>query len=157
MSPAPKKDPNAPLDTFDAWEEAAFHTILCPSGVRVGIRIPDLAALIEGGDLPQHLLDAALKAAGQTSSADQKEITVDDVRRELEFTNFLVAKTVVKPDISIEQAAKIPAEDKELIAQIALRLRDYDAEYAHIGGLDTSEKYRRFRRLGEFDSSVEGL
>ena len=151
------KDANAPVDSFDAWAEAATHTILCPSGVRVGIRIPDLAALIEGGELPQHLLDAALKAAGQTPSGDEKKVTVEDVKREMEFTNFIVYKTVVKPDISLEQAARIPAEDKELIASIALRLRDYDAEYAHIGGLDTSEKFRRFRRLGEFDTSVEGL
>lgn len=148
---------NSPVESLDQWVSAGFHTVMCPSGIRVGIRIPDLAALIEGGELPQHLLDAALMAAGQRGPAEDKEIDVEDIKREREFTNFLVSTTVVKPEITPEQAATLPVEDREMIAAIALRMRVFDAEGSHIGGLDSSEKFRRFHKLGEFESPLEGL
>jgi len=151
-----KIDPNAPVETLDAWFDAGFHTVVCPTGTRVGIRIPDLAAIIEGGELPQHLLDAALSAASQQATPESEGVTVEDIKREMEFTNFLVSKTVVKPEVTAEQASRIPTEDKEMIASIALRLRDLDAEGSHISGLDKSEKFRRFRGLGEFEPTVEG-
>jgi hypothetical protein len=144
------------VTSVEEWGAAGVHNILCPSGTRVDIRIPDLAALIEGGDLPQHLLDAALGVATKLSRGEQPKPSVDMVAKEREFNDFLVAVTVVKPSLTIEQAAKVPYEDKELIVAIATRQRDMDAEYEQIGGLTKSEKYRRFRKLGEFDPALEG-
>lgn len=144
------------VDSLDAWNSAGVHNILCPSGVRVDIRIPDLAALIEGGDLPQHLLDAALGVANKLARGEQPKPSKDMVAKEREFNDFLVATTVVKPKLTIDQAAQVPFEDKELIVAIATRQRDMDAEYEQIGGLTKSEKYRRFRKLGEFDPALEG-
>jgi hypothetical protein len=145
------------VKNLDAWSNSGYHEVVCPSTVVVGIRIPDLAAIIEGGELPQHLVDAALKAAGATSAvSDAPEITVEDIKREREFTNFLVAKTVEEPALTPEDVSRIPVEDKEMIAAIALRLRDLDAEGSHISGLDKSEKFRKFRGLGEFEPTVEG-
>ena len=145
-----------PTRSLSAWSKAAVHTITLPSSTVVEIRIPDLAGLIEGGELPQHLLSAALKAAGNQAAGEESEITVEDIRREREFTNFLVAKTVVSPELTPETATQVPTEDREMIAAIALRLRDLDAEGSHISGLDSSEKFRKFRGLGEFEPTLEG-
>lgn len=144
------------VDSVEAWSAAGVHNILCPSGVRVDIRIPDLPAIIEGGDLPQHLLDAALGVANKLSRGETQKPTKELIGKEREFTDFLVATTLVKPRVTPEQAAQVPYEDKELIVAIATRQRDMDAEYEQIGGLTKSEKYRRFRKLGEFDPALEG-
>jgi len=144
------------VTSVEEWGAAGVHNILCPSGVRVDIRIPDLAAIIEGGDLPQHLLDAALGVANKLSRGETQKPSKDLIAKEREFTDFLVATTVVTPKLSVEQAASVPYEDKELIVAIATRQRDMDAEYEQIGGLTKSEKYRRFRKLGEFDPALEG-
>lgn len=138
------------------WVKAGSHEILCPSGTRIKIRIPDLAAIIEGGDLPQHLIDAALGVANKLSRGEAQKPTKELIAQEREFTDYLVAKTVVEPDLTPEQAREVPYEDKDMIVSIATRQRDLDAEGEHISGLTKSEKFRRFRGLGEFNSSVEG-
>lgn len=151
------KQDNNLVDSVDAWADLASHSVVCPTGARVTIKIPDLAGIIEGGELPQNLLDAALAAAGsQTDDDKKKKVTVEDIKRDRQFTHFLVAKTLVAPSVTPEQAERIPVEDKEMIAAIALRLRDLDAEGSHISGLEKSEKFRRFRGLGEFEPTVEG-
>lgn len=139
--------------TTNAWKKAALHYPLCPSGVRVGIKVPDLPALIEAGEIPQHLLDAAIGAA----QGQQRQVSKDDIVREREFTDKLVQITVVEPSLSDADLREVPFEDKEFIVQIATRQRDLDAEGEHIGGLTNSEKFRRFRGLNEFSSTVEGL
>lgn len=148
---------NSTIEGLDAWAQAGVHNIMLPTGVRVDVRIPDLAAIIEGGELPQNLLDAALSAASQQNEPDAKKVSVEDIAREREFTDFLVSKTLVKPEVSPDQARQIPTEDREMIASIALRLRDMDAEYKTLGGLEKSENFRKVRKLGEFDTPVEGL
>jgi hypothetical protein len=140
--------------TKAAWTKAATHTVRCPSGVYVEIKIPDLPALIEAGTIPQHLLEAAIGAAAP-SAVDTP--TVDLIAKEREFTDVLVALTVVNPSITEEDARNLPYEDKEMIVGLAMRKRDWDAEGEVIGGLMTSEKFRRFRGLGEFDATLEGL
>ena len=135
-----------------AWKKAASHYPLLPSGVRVGIRIPDLPALIETGQIPQHLLEVALGvAAGDTKPS------VDLVKSQREFTDKVVQLTVVEPKLTDEDLAEIPFEDKDFIVAVATRQRDLDAEGEHLAGLTKSEKFRRFRRLGEFDEDVAGL
>lgn len=142
------------VTTAAAWKKAAQHDVLCPSGVTVGIRIPDLPALIETGEIPQHLLDAALGAAGaQDPETPSKELII----KQREFTDLVTQITVVEPKLSDEDVKTIPYEDKDFIVAIATRQRDLDAEGKHIAGLDKSERFRRFRRLGEFDETVEGL
>lgn len=137
------------------WKKAASHYPLLPSGVRVGIRIPDLAGLIESGDIPQHLLDAALEAAQPT--ANQEPPTKEKILQQLEWTNKLVQLTVVEPKLDENDLKEIPVEDKEFIVALATRSRDLDAEGEHLAGLTKSEKFRRFRGLGEFDPALEGL
>jgi hypothetical protein len=134
------------------WKKAATHFPLCPSGARVGVRIPDLPALIEAGEVPQHLLDAALDVAGATGEAQKptKELIV----QQREFTDLLVLKTVVEPKLKPEDLDDIPYEDKEFFVALATRSRDVDAEGEHLAGLNKSEKFRRFRGIGEFDPTL---
>lgn len=140
--------------TAAGWKAAATHEVMCPSGFQVKIRVPNLPAMIEAGELPQHLLDAAL---GVAQGGDAIEPSVDLITKQREFTDHLVMKAVVEPAITTDDLREIPFEDMEFIVQIATRQRDLDAQGDHIGGLTKSEKFRRFRGLGEFDPNVEGL
>lgn len=147
-------NPTTRAASLDEWVEAATHYPLLPSGKRVGIKIPDLPALIESGQIPQHLLDVAIKmVAGGAEQTPSKEV----IAAQREFTDVLVQMTVVEPSLSDETVKRVPFEDKDFIVAIATRARDLDAEGEHLAGLTTSEKFRRFRRLGEFDKDVEGL
>lgn len=138
--------------SLDQWVAAAEHYPLLPSGVRVGIRIPDLAALIEAGEIPQHLIETALGVIN-----DDVKPSVEMVKQQKEFTDVVVLKTVIEPKLSPDDVSKIPTEDKDMIVAWATRARDLDAEGEHIAGLTKSEKFRRFRGLGEFDTDVAGL
>lgn len=138
------------------WKKAATHTVRCPSGVYVGIRIPDLPALIESGSFPQHLLDAAGVAAKVADEPKDAAKLIEDMKHQREYTDLITKLSVVEPKLSDADIAEIPYEDKEFLVLIATRQRDFDAEYKHIGGLDSSESFRRFRKLGEFESDVEG-
>ena len=141
------------VTTAAGWKKNRNHEVLCPSGTRIVIRIPDLPALIEAGSIPQHLLDAAL---GVANDPDTKP-TVELIKQQREFTDVLTALTVVEPKLSETDIPEIPFEDKEFIVAVATRQRDLDVEGEHIGGLTKSEKFRRFRSLGEFSENVEGL
>jgi hypothetical protein len=147
---AGKQDPTVSLA---GWKKAASHYVLCPSGVRVGIRIPDLPAMIESGEIPQHLLEAAIGFAASSDDTPSLEL----IKKQREFTDHLVLKTVVEPKLTEADVSDIPYEDKDFLVSIATRQRDLDAEGEHIAGLMKSEKFRRFRKLGEFGADVEGL
>lgn len=138
--------------TVSGWKKAAVHYPLCPSGVRIGIRIPDLPALIEAGEIPQHLLELALGAA----TGKQPEPSVELAKQLREYTDALTMRTVVDPVLKEADLVDIPYEDKEFIVAVATRQRDIDAEGEHIAGLSKSERFRRFRGLGEFDPTLEG-
>lgn len=140
--------------SLSGWKKAAKHVVTCPSGTVIGIRIPDLPAMIEAGEIPQHLLDAALGVAG---GGEDAKPSIDLIKQQREFTDKLVLLTVVEPKLSDADVREVPYEDKEFIVSVATRQRDLDALGDHIGGLTKSEKFRRFRRLGEFDKDVEGL
>ena len=145
-------DANKPT-TVAGWKKAAIHYPLLPSGVRVGIKIPDLPALIEAGSIPQHLLEAAL---GVVSGGVADTPTADLIAQQREFTDLCVQLTVTEPKLTPEDVTGLPYEDKEMLVAFATRQRDLDAEGEHIAGLSTSAKFRRFRKLGEFDPSLEG-
>jgi hypothetical protein len=160
-----KKDNESKAVSLSAWKKAAIHHPLLPSGVRVNLRVPDLALMIETGQIPQHLLNAALGMAKAVADAEEgpKVPTVEEMTQsatdDREFTDLVVLSSVVEPKLTEADVAEggIPVEDKQFIVAIATRQRDLDAEGEHIAGLTKSEKFRRFRGLGEFDPNVEGL
>jgi hypothetical protein len=137
-----------------AWKQAGVHTVRLPSGVYVDIRILDLPALIEAGQIPQNLLDVAIKVA---QSGENPTPSVELIKQQREFTDRVVQLSVVNPKLTEEDVADVPYEDKVLLVSIATRERDMDAEYNHIGGLHTSDSFRRFRGLDSGDEDVEGL
>lgn len=147
--------------TADQWAggveagSLAYHDVILPSGANVLIRIPDLPAMIENGEFPQHLIDAALGVASKPNAKP----TIDLIVQQREFTDALVKTTVVDPPITdamLDHKKGIPFEDKEMIVEIATRQRDLDAEGNHIGGLEKSDKWRKFRGLGHLYEDVEG-
>lgn len=137
--------------TLAAWKKKATHTVVLNSGATVTIKIPDLPALVESGTLPQHLLEAAIGA-----QSGVEEIDVDYVKKEYEFSNFIVKQTVVEPALTDADIDDIPAEDKELLVQFATRRREFDAVGNHIAGLDNVAKFRQLHSIGEFRPYVEG-
>lgn len=139
--------------SVSAWKRAATHYPLCPSGVRVGIRLPDLAEMVEAGEIPNDLVEVALGVA----SGENKTPSVELIKQQYEFTKLLVQRTVIEPKISDADYADIPFEDKDFLVSLATRQRDVDAEGEHLAGLNKSERFRRFRRIGEFSEDVEGL
>lgn len=151
--PAAPKTPKPETTNLNSWIAAATHHPLLPSGVRVGIRIPDLPLLIESGEIPQHLLDVALGVA----AGDETTPSVELIKSQREFTDKLVQLTVVEPALDDETVKKIPFEDKDFVVAVATRQRDLDAEGEHLAGLTKSAKFRKFRRLGEFNEDVAGL
>lgn len=135
------------------WKKAATHPVRLPSGVYIGLKIPDLAALIEADHIPQNLLDAALSVTGGEQAAQKP--TKEFILQEKEFTDRLVLASVVQPKISESDLPDLPFPDKVMIVEIATRQRDLDAEGNHIGGLHKSAAFRSFRGLDEFDTDLE--
>jgi hypothetical protein len=140
-------------ESLAGWKKAAAHTVRCPSGVYVDIKVPDLPALIEAGEIPQTLLDAAIGAASGKPQEPSREAIV----QQREFTDTLTKISVVSPKLTEADLKDIPFEDKEFIVEIATRQRDLDAEGNHIGGLQKSADFRRFRGLDFSDTDVEDL
>jgi hypothetical protein len=138
--------------TAAGWKKAAVHNIMLPSGVRVDFKVPDLPALIEAGQIPQSLIEAAL----DTLSGSDERPTPEMIAQQREFTDRLVQIAVVNPKLSDEDVKDVPYEDKEMLVELATRQRDMDAEYKTLGGLEKSENFRRFRRLAVLDEDVEG-
>lgn len=139
--------------TTAGWKKNSIHPVVCPSGTTIKIRIPNLSRLIEAGEIPQHLLEAALGAA----SGKEVDPSVELIKKQREFTDTIVLMSVVEPKITEADLIDIPYEDMDFLVQIATRQRDLDAVGDHIGGLTKSEKFRRFRGLDGGDEDVAGL
>lgn len=134
--------------TLEQWGAAKRHPITLPSGTTVAIEIPDLPNLIRTGAIPNALVGVAIGVA------NGKKVTADDIAEQAGFYNSLVAMTVKQPAVTEEQVADgtIPAEDKEMIVEFAVRQRDFDAIGHHIGGLETDASFRTFRGLLPLDT-----
>lgn len=133
------------------WKKSRAHLVTCPSGTVVEVVVPDIPAMIETGQFPSHLVDAAIQVASRDRPKPTKELII----QQREFTDTLVQRMVTNPKISDADLADIPYEDKEMLVEIATRVRDIDAIGDHIGGLHTLEKWRKFRRIGPVFEDVE--
>jgi hypothetical protein len=147
----------------EQWKAAKVHTVTLPSSAVVNITLPDLAAMIKGGQIPNALLDVAQKVgtgqpvvAPEGTDADKDEASKELFGEISEFHAFLVSETVVDPKVTPEevQAGELPAQDVAVLVQFALRERDMDAVGHHLGGLETVDEFRKFRGL---DASIEDL
>lgn len=140
--------------TKTSWKKAAVHEgVTLPSGTVVSIRLPNLSLMMKTGQLPNGLIESAIKQMEMASSSNPT-ITPEMIEQQWDFYSFLVSKTVVEPAISQDEVADIPAEDIEMLVEFATRQRDMDAVYRHLSGLETQESFRQFRGLA---ASLAGL
>lgn len=147
----------SPVISLSQWEKKGVHTITTHSGAVVEIRLPDIVELIESGVIPQHLLETATRVANAAQTGNVPEVSLEQLMQQRDFVNAVTVASLVTPKVTNETVNKVPIEDRELITQIATRARDRDAVGDHIGGLHESEKWRRFRQVGEFDPTLAGL
>lgn len=125
-----------------AWKARATHAnVVLPSGAIVSIKIPDMSALIEAGEIPNELVDL-VSAAAESGSTPQP----DDIARLREVQEKVIAATVTDPKLTIEDVRDIPEEDKGFLQEIAFRQRDVDMIGRSIAGLEAIEKYATFRK-----------
>ena len=137
--------------TKTAWKQAAGHTVTCPSGAVVKIKVLNLPVLLKAGALPDTLLDLA-----KASVAGTKEITDEMIEALPEFQSYLVSEAVVEPKVKMDEVADVvPYEDVELICDIATRQRDVDAIGHQIGGLEKIDDWRRFRGFPTRDAALD--
>ncbi len=139
-------------ERISKWTDRATHdNVLLPSGEEVSIKVPDLPQMMKRGEIPNPLVKYVVKA--EKNSADT--LTEEKVIESTDYINWLISITVTDPEISPEEAEDVPAPDKELLVALATRQRDIDAAGRHLGGLETLEDFRRFRRVGEFSSPFD--
>lgn len=148
--------------TASGWKKAGLHTVVTHTGEIIKLKIPDLPRLIEAGEFPQHLLDAALSAAGEQtevaeSTPKSTEELIERIKQQREFSDKLVELTVVEPKLTSADIPDIPFEDRDFVVSVALRLREFDAEGNQIAGLDRSQRFRTFRGIDGVGADVEGL
>jgi hypothetical protein len=126
------------------WKKNKTHTITLPSATVVEIEVPDLPGLVKTGQIPNELVDMAIKVA-----AGKREVTREDIVQQADFFNKLCVLTVKSPAVTEEDFASgaIPFEDKEMLVEIATRQRDLDAVGHHIAGLESVKEWRNFRGL----------
>jgi len=132
-----------------AWGKAAVHTITLPSGFVVDVKIPNMPLLIKTGQIPNHLIDAAIGAI------EADKITREMVEQQSEFFDKLVSVTVVDPAIDEEDVHDLPFEDIDLIVALATRDREVDAIGHQLGGLHKSAEWRTFRGIEHLYEDVE--
>jgi hypothetical protein len=149
----PAQDTQPKVTSLSEWKKAKTHIVTLPSGSVVEVAIPDLPQLVKAGQIPNPLIDVAVKvASGQRP-------TRDDIIEHAGFFNKLAAMTVVKPQVSEEdfEAGVLPFEDKEMLVEFATRQRDLDAVGHHLAGLEKVEAFREARRIPGLDTGIPGL
>lgn len=151
MSDNNSKSPTGKVNKTQ-WKARRKHTVTLPSGAEVTIQVPNQAAMLKGGEIPNDLLSIALKQSQGTES----DLTIDDLKMAAEYDRFLVLKTVVEPAITEEDLNDLPQEDLAMLIEFATRRRDHDVLGHHLAGLETTEEFKKFRDLEERLADLAG-
>lgn len=120
----------------------------------VKVRIPDLAAMLAMGQIPEHLRQVALLSAfkeeGDPPLALQKHddgspVLTDDVAKGFyDLKSHIIVATVVEPALTQAEASEIPVEDRDMLYAIAMRERDTDALGVRLG-VEPLSRWATFR------------
>ena len=139
-----------------AWKKAGVHTVRLPSGVYVKIRIPNLAQMAQAGELDNDLLQYAVpKLPADPDKEPSPEQKKENLTKLANFHQWLVSKTLVDPALSPEEVKEtVPTPDLEVLVELASRRRDMDVEGHHIGGLEVSADFRKFRGIESGDEDI---
>lgn len=143
-----------------AWKKAKVHEgVTLPSGAVVDINVPNLSQLIASGQLPNSLVDAAMKLDGAAKEQGEKPNKLDPelLRDTWEFVKYIVPLTVAKPSITSDDVDDLPIEDAEMITSFATRRNDIDAVGHHLGGLETHRRFRELRGLITLDEAMADI
>jgi len=162
------KTKQEPSPSLSVWQARSVHTITCPSGQRIRIRIPGIATLLEHGDLPDDLTEIALlelsAVNGATGELAQQLASTNGNRAEIlervrqygQFQRELVRAAVVAvesapnewQDVTLTMddigGGSLPEDDLALVAEIVQRLRATDARGVKIG-VEPIDRWATFR------------
>lgn len=142
------------MTTLAQWKKQKQHDVTLASGVKVTIELPNIVDLVRSGTLPSHLVPIAL---GQEKPAGDGTMSQEDVQKHAEFVDYIVAQTVVEPNIEPKDVRELPAEDQELLLGIATRTTNRDGTGRHIAGLEVQDDFSSFRGLGPSGTPALGL
>jgi hypothetical protein len=140
--------------TKTKWKGAKAHSVTLPSGTVVKFQIPNLAVMAKSGQLPNSLLAVAVPGSVKEDDVTSPEEAQERIARLADFQKWLIAKAVVEPEISEEDVADLPTEDVDCLVELATRGRDQDAIGHHIGDLEKSAEWRRFRGVPDLDEDL---
>ena len=146
MSTTAKK-PKRRADSKQAWKgrsDAGPHTAVFPSGATLTFRIPDQAALLRSGKLPDRLRRTAILCAGHPAgpegymadlvvqamlSAERAELVEQAIEDGIRLQHLLVADMLVDPQVTPDEveAGEFPQPDIDMLLEFAERKRDRDA------------------------------
>jgi hypothetical protein len=160
---------NGTQASLSAWQNR-HHTVTCPSGQRLRIRIPGVETILEHGELPEELIEIALLevtredgAAGAIAEQLPSLGKDEKLARLAEFTAFqreLARAAVVEiqdangiwaaATLSADDLRDLPDADVEMIAMIVLRLRGTDARGVTVG-VEPLDRWRRFHESHGLD------
>lgn len=152
-SPTAVPDPPTPT-TLDGWKRTKDHLVTLPSGASVTFQIPNLAVMAKSGQLPNSLLAVAVPGSVKEADVTTPEEAQERIARLADFQKWLIAKAVVEPPLEEEDVAGLPTEDVDCLVELATRGRDTDAVGHHIGGLEASPEWRRFRGVPALDEDL---
>jgi hypothetical protein len=155
MTTEAKTDDTAPATkpvSKSAWAKKGVHEgVTLNSGAVVTIKIPNLPALLKKDAVPNDLIEQAISFQGA------RQVTAEMLKDQWDFIRWIVPITVLSPEISEDDVENLPAEDVEMIAGFASRTIDTDAIGHHLGGLETSAEWRRFRNQLDIDEVLAGV
>lgn len=143
--------------TKSVWKKAGVHTVTLPSGAVVDIRIPNLAQMAKAGQLDNDLLAYAVpdQDTAEEPSPEEKKA---DLTKLADFHAWLVSTTLVDPKLTPEEVIDtVPTPDLEVLVELASRRRDMDVVGHHIGGLEVSAEFRKFRGIDSGESDLLGV
>lgn len=133
------------------WKARSLMRVALPSGATVTLRALTLDELAAEDALPDDLVRVAMlnmrpgalamQLAEHVNAGDREK--ADELSRaNLDLRNRIVLAAVVDPKITADDLADIDPYDKAMIAQLAQRLIDTDAEGVRVGA-DSLEPFRR--------------
>lgn len=139
-----------------AWKKAGVHTVTLPSGAVVNIRIPNLAQMAKAGELDNDLIQYAVPSLptdpDEEPTPEQKQ---ENLTKLANFHNWLVSQTLVDPALTPDEVQEtVPTPDLEVLVELASRRRDMDVTGHHIGGLEASAEFRKFRGIDGGDEDI---
>ncbi len=116
--------------------------ITLPSGTVVRIEVPSLPELLRANVVPNELVKYVTEEADNVMSGT---VDMEKIKEATDFMRFVVAKTIVEPDVQPEDVPELATEDADMVMEFALRQREVDAVGHQLHGLEKLSEWRSFR------------